>query len=152
MQIHCDPQRLQLLLDDSLTGQFEAEIGEHLAACENCRASLEAMAAGKEIWTQASDLLRIDPADPIDSSWTAYRGVTPAELAASDETYAADFAVHFLDPSDDPGMLGTLGEYEVLEVVGRGGMSVVLKGYQRELNRYVAVKMLAPHLAGSAAA
>ncbi len=31
-------------------------------------------------------------------------------------------------------------------------MGVVLKGYQRELNRYVAIKVMAPHYAGSSAA
>lgn len=49
-------------------------------------------------------------------------------------------------------MFGRLGEYEMLEVIGRGGTGLVLKGYQKELNRYVAVKVLAPHLALSAAA
>ncbi len=49
-------------------------------------------------------------------------------------------------------MLGRLGEYEILKVIGCGGMGVVLKGFQKELNRYVAVKVLAPHLAMSGAA
>ena len=58
----------------------------------------------------------------------------------------------FLEPSDDSARLGRLGDYEIVEVIGRGGMGIVLKGHQRELNRYVAVKVLAPHLALSAAA
>jgi serine/threonine-protein kinase len=45
-----------------------------------------------------------------------------------------------------------LGELELLEVIGRGAMGVVLKGIQPELNRPVAVKVLAPHLAASGAA
>ena len=49
-------------------------------------------------------------------------------------------------------MLGRLGEYEIVEVIGRGGMGFVLKGFQKELHRYVAVKVLAPHLATSGAA
>ena len=57
-----------------------------------------------------------------------------------------------LNPTDDPEMLGRLGGYEVSGVIGSGGMGVVLKGFQRELGRYVAVKVMAPHLAASGAA
>lgn len=49
-------------------------------------------------------------------------------------------------------MLGRLGEFEILEEIGCGGMGIVLKGYDHELNRYVAVKVLHPYCATSAAA
>src|SRR5262249_48312161 len=47
---------------------------------------------------------------------------------------------------------GMLGEYEVREVIGQGGMGVVLKAYEPALGRLVAVKVLSPALAGSATA
>jgi serine/threonine protein kinase len=57
-----------------------------------------------------------------------------------------------LDPTDDPHMIGRFGGYEIVGVIGQGGMGVVLKGFERSLNRYVAIKVLAPHLASSGAA
>ena len=49
-------------------------------------------------------------------------------------------------------MLGRLGPYEVVGVIGSGGMGVVLKAFDAALNRYVAIKVLAPHLGSSGAA
>ena len=57
-----------------------------------------------------------------------------------------------LAPTDDPRMMGRLGVYEVSGVIGSGGMGVVLKGHDRALERTVAIKVLAPHLASSGAA
>ena len=53
----------------------------------------------------------------------------------------------FLAPSEKPEYLGLLGQYEILEVVGRGGMGIVLKGHDTKLNRIVAIKILAPEIA-----
>ena len=39
----------------------------------------------------------------------------------------------------------TLGKYKIVELIGRGGMAAVYKGYQQDVDRYVAVKVLSPH-------
>lgn len=39
----------------------------------------------------------------------------------------------------------TLGQYEIVELIGQGGMATVYKGYQRSLDRHVAIKVLPPH-------
>ncbi len=63
-----------------------------------------------------------------------------------------DISLDFLLPSEKPECLGILGPYEVLEVIGRGGMGIVLRAFESKLNRIVAVKVLLPHLAANSTA
>jgi serine/threonine protein kinase len=61
-----------------------------------------------------------------------------------------ELRLDFLTPSEKPGHLGRLGHYEVTEVIGRGGMGVVLKAFDEILQRVVAIKVMAPQLAACA--
>lgn len=63
-----------------------------------------------------------------------------------------EVSLDFLQPCDVPGSLGRLGAYAILEVIGRGGMGIVLRAMDSKLNRVVAIKVLAPEFAGNSSA
>jgi serine/threonine protein kinase len=71
------------------------------------------------------------------------------ENPAVDRPTNSPVSLGFLKPSDKEGVLGTIGPYEVLEAIGRGGMGVVLRACDPKLNRVVAVKALLPELASN---
>jgi Protein kinase domain/Protein of unknown function (DUF1583) len=70
------------------------------------------------------------------------------DIAAADDA----LALEGLDPPSHPENLGRLGDYELIDWVGQGGMGVVFRGFDAALNRYVAIKLLAPQWSADALA
>jgi len=130
------PARLLRLLNATLSEDEQAPLMEHLEGCAGCREALEALAAGRDSWAGVARNLR---------------GETGPERTRPFPS-AAGSALDFLDPPAKPGQLGKLAHYEILEVIGRGGMGVVLKGFDQTLHRVVAVKVMTPELAASGTA
>jgi serine/threonine protein kinase len=65
-------------------------------------------------------------------------------------TWLSDAALDRLrEPGDGPDLSGT--RYELIGVLGRGGMSTVSRARDRELDREVALKVMAPERAASVA-
>ncbi|WP_010584967.1 serine/threonine-protein kinase [Schlesneria paludicola] len=141
---NCDRDSLRRLLDGKLSSALETEVALHLETCHSCRQQLESFAADESWWNSTrSNLAGVQA------------GIERAALDDVGEPFESTqhpLPLDFLSPSDNPAMLGRLGEFEILERIGSGGMGIVLKGYDHELNRYVAVKVLHPHCATSAAA
>ncbi|QDT05598.1 Serine/threonine-protein kinase PknB [Rubripirellula lacrimiformis] len=135
-RFHYDRSQLQAFLDQDPSAD-PAEIQSHIESCADCQAELETIAQADFDWEQATRLLRVDPTSLTNSF---------------DQPMELDDIPGFLEPSDHPGSLGRFARYEVLEILGRGGMGIVMRGYDTSLNRHSAVKVLAPELATSAAA
>ncbi|MEX2118833.1 MAG: protein kinase [Pirellulales bacterium] len=145
----CDHQRLRLLLAEQLPEPLEAEAIEHVASCPRCRQELESLAGDAAWWAEvASCFVPPSPTPPFAPS-PAPPFPPSSDPPESDDSFAADFAVDFLEPCGQPHTIGRIDEFEIIEPIGRGGMGIVLKGFQRDLGRYVAVKVMAPHLAAS---
>src|SRR5262245_10265577 len=142
----------QALLADALPPDHQERCERHLESCAACQGRLDRAEECKDkvltLVRQVGDPAAA-PADPtLACVLQRLRDVkSPLRAVPLDP---AD--LYFLRPSDRPGVLGLLGDYEVREVVGQGGMGVVLKAFEPALHRLVAIKVLAPAIAGSATA
>ena len=148
-QMTCDPERIELFLQQKLSDEEQTAFELHLDDCNDCRHRLEATAAGDDIWSGVRDSLLGQqlPPDCLRSGDSALDSATGGDASFNHGT-----VLKLLAPTDDDRMLGRLGTYEVAGVIGSGGMGVVLKAFDVALNRYVAIKVLAPHLGSSGTA
>ncbi|TWU67649.1 serine/threonine-protein kinase [Crateriforma conspicua] len=142
-RFHYDREQLRAFLD----GQDEggSEMQTHLESCEDCQAELESLAESDFDWNEASELLgddllseRRQPSSALAIITNAPEGLRPSAT--------------FLDPTDNSNSIGRFARYEIREIIGRGGMGIVMRAFDPSLNRLCAVKVLAPELASSAAA
>jgi eukaryotic-like serine/threonine-protein kinase len=148
----CDPNRLRSYLDDELSADEQVDLAGHLDHCTACQAALERLAAASRLWDDLRGLNRTVerpmPGRPIDPTGGDRRD--PDRSRPADAGAGVD--LDFLAPPEHPGSLGRLGTYEILGVLGQGGMGVVLRALDPALSRVVAIKVVAPQMAASGAA
>lgn len=144
---HYDHPALRRLLDDELPADESSRMEEHLAGCAQCREEIEQLAAQRSWWHETVDVLTASTA----------HSPSPEPRRSDSPSPSLEASIEWIRPLLDPtergsGQLGQLDQYEIHEIIGQGGMGVVLRGFDPELNRPVAIKVLSPHLAGVGAA
>lgn len=142
---HANHDQLQTLLFSDEDCSSSTEIAQHVESCWACQQRLTEMASIESIESEVGRLL----SGFVDANVEAAHRTIKSSVNQTAAIRGFDVE---LEPPSHPEMLGRLGRYEIERVVGSGGMGVVFKAYDTELNRPVAVKVLAPHLARNGAA
>ena len=145
-RFHYDRDRLTRFLNDEIDDEASvetAEITSHLESCRECQSTLESLLKEGLTMEDAGEFLRNHPETENDEHFGG---------GSDDATVLTNFAASFLEPTDLPDSIGRFARYEIMELLGRGGMGIVMRGYDTLLNRHSAIKVLSPELASSAAA
>ena len=142
----CKQISLQALLDDSLD-ECDAEAMEaHLSRCPMCQNRLTQLAGQSNWWLDAGRLL-----DPIAGRFDHCSGDFLSEHDSEEDRFrqieSELMESGVLQPTGENEYLGKLDRYAVRSVIGAGGTGIVLLADDNELNRTVAIKVLAPALA-----
>ncbi|MGH7135091.1 MAG: protein kinase domain-containing protein, partial [Pirellulales bacterium] len=146
-----EPDELRQLLDGSLHEPRRQECTDHLDACECCQARLEEIAtAGTRLSQLCRQLDKAEP-EPTSAYWPVLKALdadTPQASTPHSPTRTRELALDFLAPASDAAYLGRLGQFDIMRIIGRGGMGVVLEAFDSRLHRHVAIKVLDPEVAG----
>jgi eukaryotic-like serine/threonine-protein kinase len=153
----CPPtEDLQQLVEGALSGERQDECTHHLDSCSGCQAKLEEIAtAGTNLSRVVERLHESEPAT-VSAYWPALkaldasvqRTLVPQTPAPESAARVRELSLNFLQPASDAAYLGRLAHFDVMRVLGRGGMGVVLEAFDSRLQRHVALKVLDPELAG----
>lgn len=147
---HLSAVELQLLLSDDDASDPFRRAAEHLESCETCQSKLTTFAGDPDLWHDAHTLLGAES----QPRWQPDLSQCSAIVSENGDSRESidDRVLKLLGVPKHTEMLGRLGRYDIEKIIGSGGMGIVLKAHDSELNRPIAIKLLAPHLSHVGAA
>src|SRR5437588_451248 len=127
-----EPARLAGLLAGTLSEHDRRDLTGHLDGCASCQASLEQLAVGDTGLALAVRAAAAEAPPPSRSKyWHAIQelqGEAPTVVRSGRVAARLNSVLlEFLEPSETPGNLGRLAHFEVEQLLGRGGMGMVLR-------------------------
>jgi WD40 repeat protein/serine/threonine protein kinase len=141
-----------VLLDESFPHDQQQLYEHHLETCSVCQDRLEQTDAIENALLELGRRVGDPTVRATDPRLTRFLHLLHQTKTRESSSPREPLDLNFLRPADEPGVLGLLGDYRVQELIGQGGMGMVLKAYDPSLHRVVAIKVMAPTLAGSATA
>ncbi|MFO0999654.1 MAG: serine/threonine-protein kinase [Planctomycetaceae bacterium] len=142
--LRCDDQLLQAMLREELPAEAGDDLIAHVESCPRCQQRVTELAGSTADWMRMTEAMSDSPERKLDSFALDF-----SELGQKTIHWTESMARQLLSPATHPEMMGRLGRYEIERLIGSGGMGVVFKAHDSELNRPVAIKLLAPYLASS---
>ena len=162
---HYEDDMLRSLLDERLSRTETQEVESHLETCSSCQRELKRIAGAENWWNETVTVLSDSTFVPghqsphVDDPESIASRVASSDLKSDlSDSQSIDASIAWIQPllakpsEGSVDCIGQLDQYPIRRVIGQGGMGVVLRGTDLELNRPVAVKVLSPHLAGVGAA
>jgi serine/threonine protein kinase len=151
--MRCKDWFIDILLGVDEESRAYREAAEHVESCPGCQRRLTEMSGDDTSVAELCETLRSSGELTVDPAHQSSVVISIESLMGEDNPIDCEpVSLNFLGPPSHPEMLGRIGRYEVERLIGVGGMGIVLKGFDSELHRVVAIKVLMPHLANSAAA
>ncbi len=124
---------LERLINVNLSDESTRRLEDHLSTCTGCQGRLDRL---------------------TEKTFSHHFAKSPADC--SNDSVSLSQLIHRLqnDPLGETDMDSILDDielpdhYEVIEQVAQGGMGIVFKAFDQELQRHVAIKVMSPALAG----
>ncbi len=145
--LHCPSvAELSQVLESNATAT--PHIDQHLETCTECRGLLDYLAGEPQWWEEAASVLATPAPDrPLAPAICA---MSSADHSLRNEDPLCEHELKqlqgLIEPASHPELIGRIGRYELEQLVGRGGMGLVFRARDVDLQRVVAVKTLAMHL------
>lgn len=149
--VECWKQHLAGTLPDA----EQAQLIQHLDSCAACQKIMDTLAAISDSFVglaRRAEEKRATNGPALHKVLQILKEDAGAESTQAEPNSHEVESWYFLDPPHKPGALGRLQQYEILQLLGRGGFGLVFKAYDETLHRFVAIKILAPQLATNSTA